>query len=63
VVISLIGLYGTVAYMVGQRTKEVGVRLALGATTPQIRWMVLGRGRQLVAGPGVSCSRVESHAN
>ena len=61
VVIALIGLYGTVAYMVAQRTKEVGVRLALGATTPQIRWMVLGRGLQLVAG-GVVCGLIGTFA-
>ena len=61
VVIALIGLYGAVAYMVAQRTKEVGVRLALGATTPQIRWMVLGRGLQLVAG-GVVCGLIGTFA-
>ncbi len=47
--VTLIGLYGTVSYIVAERTREVGVRLALGATTNQIRRMVLGRGLQLVA--------------
>jgi ABC-type antimicrobial peptide transport system permease subunit len=49
-IVSLIGLYGTVAYVVAQRTRELSVRLALGATTAQIRGMVMTRGLRLVAG-------------
>lgn len=48
-IVSLIGLYGTVAYMVAHRTRELGVRLALGATPPQIWRIVMTRGLQLVA--------------
>ena len=47
-----VGVYGLLAYMVGQRTHEIGVRMALGATPSTIGKMIVGRGADL-AGIGV----------
>jgi ABC-type antimicrobial peptide transport system permease subunit len=44
-----LGLYGVLSYAVAQRSREIGLRLALGATTTSVMQMVLARGMGLVA--------------
>jgi predicted permease len=46
-----IGMYGVVGYLVAQRTKEIGVRMALGASPGAVLWMILSHvARWLVSG-------------
>jgi predicted permease len=47
--LSVAGLYGVLSYMLGQRTREMGIRLALGATAGQIMRLILGHSARLAA--------------
>jgi len=47
--LGMVGLYGIIAYWVSLRTREIGVRIALGAQPRRILALVLGRGMAIVS--------------
>jgi ABC-type antimicrobial peptide transport system permease subunit len=59
VLLALVGLYGVLAHYVGQRHREIGVRMTLGASALQVAKMVLSRGLALVAA-GVAAGSLAS---
>jgi ABC-type antimicrobial peptide transport system permease subunit len=50
--LAIAGLYGLVAYNVSHRTREIGIRMALGAASSDVLRMVMGKGLVLMMGIG-----------
>ncbi|ACB75157.1 ABC transporter permease [Opitutus terrae] len=53
IILATVGLYGVLSYQVGQRTRELGIRLALGAQPKQVLTMVLRQGVAVAAVGGL----------
>jgi predicted lysophospholipase L1 biosynthesis ABC-type transport system permease subunit len=58
-ILSAIGIYGVMSYLVSQRTRELGIRMALGATRREIVRLIVGRGARLI-GVGILIGAVAS---
>ena len=48
-ILASVGLYGVVAYLVSRRTREIGIRVAMGASAGRVARLILSRGMVLVA--------------
>jgi len=58
-VLGAVGIYGVIAYTVSQRTREIGIRMALGAKSSEVSGMFLRHGMLLV-GIGAACGLVSA---
>jgi ABC-type lipoprotein release transport system permease subunit len=64
-ILGAVGLYGVLAYVVAERTREIGVRMALGATAEGVRRMVVAQGTKVVligAGIGIVAALLSTRA-
>ncbi len=59
--LSILGIYGVISYAVSQRTREIGIRLALGAQKRELRWMFV-RSALVLAGLGIGAGLIAASA-
>ena len=59
--LSIIGIYGVISYAVSQRTREIGIRLALGAQQRELRWMFV-RSALALASFGIAIGLIAASA-
>jgi ABC-type antimicrobial peptide transport system permease subunit len=66
--LACIGIYGVLAYLTAQRVPEIGMRMALGAGTRDVLWMVLRQSMGMIAvgaavglGAALAASRLLAH--
>ncbi len=52
-ILAVVGLYGVMSYSVAQRTQEMGIRTALGATSRDVLKLIVGQG-MLLTGAGIA---------
>ncbi|HXN99722.1 MAG TPA: ABC transporter permease [Candidatus Acidoferrales bacterium] len=57
--LAVVGIFGVMSYLVGRRTQEIGVRMALGATRGKVLRMILGEGLRVVL-VGVALGLIEA---
>jgi putative ABC transport system permease protein len=56
-----IGIYGLLAFMIGQRSREIGIRIALGATRSEVVKLIAGKG-VILAGAGIVAGALAAFA-
>ncbi len=64
-VLGAVGLYGVLSYIVAERTREIGVRMALGARAAQVRRLIVGQGARVVIigiAIGIGCALMFTRA-
>lgn len=55
--LGIVGIYGVISFAVAQRTREIGIRIALGAQQSELKWMFLRYGL-VMSGAGIACGLI-----